>query len=117
MPYQFVENKSEAEYRTIFEQIYCDCQNNPIYTCDGILVKFYPNQFEHAFYESKNWKKRDKSIFSLNRASKITYLTRNTPAPAIDTCRFPVEIFTRDHSFDRIIMLKANLFQKFDASL
>lgn len=49
------------EYKDYFIKKYC---NQEIYTHDKLRVKFYPDQFEHAFYESENRKKRDKSIFS-----------------------------------------------------
>lgn len=58
---------SKEEYRNYFIKKYC---NNEIYTFSGIKVKFYEDQFEHAFYESANHKKRDKSIFSYERAEK-----------------------------------------------
>jgi len=64
---------SEAEYYNHFCRMYCDL-NNPIYTFDGIKVDFYPVQFEHAFHESINRLKGDKSIFSRKRAERIDWI-------------------------------------------
>ncbi len=59
------------EYRKYFVDNYC---NTNIYCYDGMKVNFYEDQFEHAFYESKNHKKRDKSIFSMERAQRIPWI-------------------------------------------
>lgn len=59
------------EYKNFFIENYC---NKEIFTYDNLIVKFYPDQFEHAFYESENHKKRDKSIFSYERAERITWI-------------------------------------------
>lgn len=37
-------------------------------------MKFYEDQFEHAFYESLNHLKRDKSIFSIERAKHMDWI-------------------------------------------
>ncbi len=71
MPYKKLKGKSLEEYKDIFDDIYC---KEPIKTFDNILVKFYSNMFEHAFYESENNKKKDKSLFSYNRAEKILWI-------------------------------------------
>lgn len=68
-----VHNKTEAELRQLWIDEYCD-PSQPIYTLDNILVRFYPNMFDHAFYESDNWKSKDKSIFSLNRCEKMLWI-------------------------------------------
>lgn len=59
------------EYKDYFIKKYC---NQEIYTHDKLRVKFYPDQFEHAFYESENRKKRDKSIFSYERAKRMPWI-------------------------------------------
>ena len=59
------------EYREYFIDKYC---NSEIYSYDGMRVRFYPDQFEHAFYESKNYKKRDKSVFSYERAKRMPWI-------------------------------------------
>lgn len=61
----------KEEYKDYFVKKYC---NRKIYTFSGIRVKFYEDQFEHAFYESSNHKKRDKSIFSYKRAERIEWI-------------------------------------------
>ena len=45
---------SEAEYKKYYVYKYC---KSALMTFDGISVKFYEDQFEHAFYESSNKKK------------------------------------------------------------
>ena len=62
---------SEADLRKIWADEYCAA---PIQTFDGITVKFYPNMFDHVFFESANRKARDKSILSLNRLEKIYWI-------------------------------------------
>ena len=63
--------KTEREYRKYYEEVYC---KNPVKTFDNIYVYFYPEKFDDAFFESKNYKARDKSIFSLKRAERIDYI-------------------------------------------
>ena len=62
---------TKEQYKEYFIQRYC---KREIYTFSGIKVKFYEDQFEHAFYESANHKKRDKSIFSIKRAERINWI-------------------------------------------
>jgi len=42
-----------GEYRAHFERVYCQ---GPIVTFDGIAVRFRKEDFDHAFFESKNAK-------------------------------------------------------------
>lgn len=62
---------SEAEYKKYYVYKYC---KSALMTFDGISVKFYEDQFEHAFYESSNKKKRNKDIFSIDRATRIDWI-------------------------------------------
>ncbi|MEK6452633.1 hypothetical protein [Caldifermentibacillus hisashii] len=64
---------SEAEYKSYYIREYC---NQEIYTHDGIRVKFRPERFEHAFFESKSRKRSDKSIFSWKRAERISWIKK-----------------------------------------
>lgn len=73
MEYKKLKILEEEEYRAIWKDEYCD-REKPIYTLDGIRVKFFEDQFDHAFFESDNWKEKDKSIFSLNRAVKMLWI-------------------------------------------
>ncbi len=66
-----LELKTKQEYKEYYIEEYC---NKQIYTFSGILVKFYQNQFEHAFFESANHQKRDKSIFSIERAKRMNWI-------------------------------------------
>jgi len=78
MPYKKLKGKSEQEYRDIFNEVYCKA---PITTFDGISVKFYSNMFDHAFFESANNWKGDKSLFSYNRAEKIMWIKETLEDP------------------------------------
>ncbi len=62
---------SKEEYKQHYIQMYCQKE---ILTYSGILVKFYEDQFEHVFFESFQYKKRDKSIFSLERAQRMNWI-------------------------------------------
>lgn len=63
----------EVEYRLIWKEEYCNIQK-PILTFDNMRVKFFEDQFDHAFFESDNRTKKDKAIFSLNRATKMLWI-------------------------------------------
>lgn len=62
---------TETELRQSWSDTYC---NAPIITFDGIAVKFFSNMFDHAFFESADHKKKDKSILSLNRCQKMLWI-------------------------------------------
>lgn len=64
---------TEEELREIWFETYC-AGDVMIFTLDGVLVKFYEDQFDHCFYESANRRKRDKSILSYNRLEKIYWI-------------------------------------------
>jgi len=55
------------------KEAYCD-PASPIFTFDGIRVQFFPEMFDHAFYESVNRKAKDKSELSLNRCEKMFWI-------------------------------------------
>lgn len=59
------------EYKKRFVDKYC---KKELITFDGISVKFYEDQFEHAFYESSNKMKRNKDVFSIDRATRIDWI-------------------------------------------
>ena len=75
MTYQKIKSHqmTEEELRSLWISTYCDTET-PIYTFDSIQVKFHADMFDHAFYESQNRKKRDKSILSLNRCQKMLWI-------------------------------------------
>lgn len=62
---------TETELRQLWAESYC---NKSIYTFDNIQVKFYPEMFDHAFFESANRKKKDKSVLSMNRCEKMLWI-------------------------------------------
>jgi hypothetical protein len=82
MPYKKIKsyNYSEEELRDIWHKEYC-APDVTISTFDGILIKCYDDMFDHLFFESKDSKKGDKSILSLNRLEKI-YWIKDTLADA-----------------------------------
>jgi len=62
---------SEAEYRKHYETIYCSAV---IHTLDRLRVYFPKQQFDDAFFESASRRKKDKSIFSMERAKRIDWI-------------------------------------------
>lgn len=62
---------NENECRQYFETKYCGIGT---LTFDNLLVKFYPEKFDDAFFESLDNKQRDKSIFSVKRAERIDWI-------------------------------------------
>jgi len=67
----FIVNEEIGFYKKIYKRVYC---KRPIITFDGISVKFYVDNFEHAFYESRYRRKKDKSKFSYKRANRIYWI-------------------------------------------
>jgi len=59
------------ELKNLWEDEYC---RKVIYTHDSIRVKFYPDMFDHVFYESDNRKAKDKSILSYMRLEKMLWI-------------------------------------------
>jgi len=64
-------NMTLDELKNLWEDEYC---RKVIYTHDSIRVKFYPDMFEHVFYESNNRKAKDKSILSYMRLEKMLWI-------------------------------------------
>ena len=71
---------SEEQLREIWRTEYCQT-GTQIFTFDGVLVKFYEDMFDHAFFESESWHKKDKSILSLNRCSKMLWIKDSLQDP------------------------------------
>lgn len=82
MEYRRIKSQSlsEIELRELWRTAYC-LPENPIYTFDKVLVKFYEDMFDHAFFESDNWQQKDKSILSLNRCSKMFWIKATLQDP------------------------------------
>ncbi len=72
-PHKMDEATRESHFRHIWRKIYCD-KTKPITTHDGIVVSFYEDMFDHCFFESADWKEKDKSILSLNRLEKMLWI-------------------------------------------
>ncbi len=86
--------KTQEEYKKYYIKEYC---NKQIYTFSGILVKFYKNQFEHAFFESANHQKRDKSIFSIERAKRMKWIKEVLEDKAKFITAYPASYTTAKH--------------------
>lgn len=71
MPPKVVLYSSKAEYRRYYEANYCSAF---IHTFDRLRVYFPKRQFDDAFFESASRQKRDKSIFSMERAKRIDWI-------------------------------------------
>ena len=67
----FVTLSTPRDYKKYYVEKYC---KKGLQTFDGIKVKFYEDQFEHAFYESSNKIKRNKDVFSVDRALRIDWI-------------------------------------------
>ena len=71
-----VKDYTEDELRELWRQEYC---RQEIYTHDGVRVKFYDSNFDHAFYESSDRrqstnKKKHKDILSPRRLSRMLWI-------------------------------------------
>lgn len=96
---------TEAEIREIWREEYC---SQRIYTFDGILVKFYPEMFDHCFYESANRREKDKSILSLNRLEKI-YWIKDTLMDSTAILKQGYDKRTKEYdSSRRVALVKGN---------
>lgn len=73
--------ESIGEYRNYFKDNYC---TNGVITHQGILVKFYEDMFDHAFYERKNRKDKNKTIFSIKRSQRISWIKEVLQDPTIN---------------------------------
>ncbi len=83
MEYQLTYLSSEDAYRELYLNTYCD-QSKPIISFDGITVKFFPERFEHAFFESVNRQLGDKAQFSNQRAERILWIKETLEDPTAD---------------------------------
>lgn len=65
------QNYTKEQLRELWRVEYCE---QPVYTFDHVRVSFYVDMFDHAFYESEDRKRKDKSILSYNRLEKIYWI-------------------------------------------
>ena len=79
---------SEAEYREHFHRTYA--QGGPITTYDGIEVRFYDNQFNHAFYMSPT-RGGGKTAFDRPRAEKMDWIRWGLANPSLEVYRRTME--------------------------
>jgi hypothetical protein len=83
MAYSLTFLGDEKDYRELFINTYCN-PAAPITTFDGIVVKFFPEYFDHAFYESSNKVNNDKAQFSYHRARRIMWIKEALEDPTGD---------------------------------
>jgi len=83
MAYNITNLPDEAAYEKLYLDTYCKSAT-PIITNDGIQVKFFPERFKHAFYESADRKAADKSQFSSERAERILWIKETLQDPTAD---------------------------------
>jgi hypothetical protein len=62
---------SPSDYECYYKIHYCNAQ---IYTFDNIRVFFPIGSFKHAFYESSDRKKKNKDVFSYDRAERMDWI-------------------------------------------
>lgn len=67
-----IKYRTIQEYRDHFKNKYC-VFNGPVITFDSIAVYFYEDMFDHAFYESSNYR-GNKDTFSSERAERIDWI-------------------------------------------
>lgn len=80
MAYKLTYLQDEAAYRQLYLQTYCNARN-PLITFDGMIVKFFPDRFDHAFFESINRQLADKAQFSTVRAERILWIKETLQDP------------------------------------
>jgi len=74
----------EAAFRAHFEAEYvCGL---PVVTYDGIRIRFYANQFDHAFYTSST-PKSGKDTFNLDRAQRMDWIRVVATDPGMEVYR------------------------------
>ena len=69
---QLIKYSTVEEYREHYKEKYCKA---PIESFDNLQIYFYEDRFDHAFYESSNYK-GSKDIFSIKRAERIDWIER-----------------------------------------
>ena len=82
MAYNLTILQTEAQYRALYNQTYCNTAA-PIITHDGITVKFPTQRFDHAFFESSN-RNGVKDAFSVNRSQRILWIKQTLEDPTSD---------------------------------
>jgi hypothetical protein len=63
----------EKGYRDHFERDYVNVAGG-IKTFDGIMVQFFPEMFDHAFFESSDRRNPTKDVFCTERAKRIDWI-------------------------------------------
>ena len=74
----------EATFRAHFEVEFV--KGPAVITYDGIRIRFYANQFDHAFYTSSTPKSR-KDTFSLERAQRMNWIRAAATDPNMEVYR------------------------------
>ena len=107
MKYQKIKphEKTEEELRKLWDITYCI---EPIITFDNIVVKFYSNMFDHAFYESIDRKQKDKSALSYARLEKIFWIKDTLQDPDAELVQGYDNKTKRHSNSSRVAIIKDN---------
>jgi hypothetical protein len=71
---------TEVDYRAHFEGVYCRA---PVFTFDGLIVRFRKDDFDHCFFESSQ-RNRIKDVFSALRAERMDWIKAALADPNAD---------------------------------
>ena len=77
---------TEAEYRNHFIDKYVG-QANSVITFDGLIVRFFPESFDHAFFTSSRRKFPRKNQFDRDRAERIDWIKYILENPTMEVYR------------------------------
>ncbi|HVA47716.1 MAG TPA: hypothetical protein VNH11_15205 [Pirellulales bacterium] len=69
----YVVYADEKAYREHFERCYVKVAGG-MKTFDGIVVQFFPEMFDHAFFESSDRRNPTKDVFCTERAKRIDWI-------------------------------------------
>ena len=70
-----------SAYRSHFIRHYCNTQ---IKTFDKIVVRFFPENFNHAFYRDSSPMAKDKSNFDTDRAQRVDWIKAVLADPNVE---------------------------------
>lgn len=75
----------EAAYRRHFDRAYV--HGSPVVSPDGIIVRFYPERFDHAFYKKSSRQARRKDTFDFQRAERMDWIRAVLTDPCVERYR------------------------------
>jgi hypothetical protein len=72
-------------YHAYFQAEYV--ARSPVITYDGIQVRFFANQFTHAFFRDSTRGANDKAVFDWDRAKRMVWIRPVLSDPSLDVRR------------------------------